>query len=61
MVGARFVPIAEAVKDLAAYESWSRFCLEQLDVLLAKGGVWSCRSDNEFRLTQESREEREGV
>jgi predicted NUDIX family phosphoesterase len=37
-----FVPVAEAVKDLSAYESWSRFCLEKLDVLLARaaaGGV----------------------
>jgi predicted NUDIX family phosphoesterase len=39
MVGAKFVPIAEAVKDLGAYESWSRFCLEQLDVLLARAGA----------------------
>ncbi len=34
-----FVPIAEAVKDLAAYESWSRFCLEHLEVLLAKAAA----------------------
>ena len=31
-----FVSMAEAVKDLSAYESWSRFCLENLDLLLAK-------------------------
>jgi len=31
-----FVPIAEAMKDLTAYESWSRFCLENLDALLLK-------------------------
>jgi predicted NUDIX family phosphoesterase len=31
-----FVTIAEAVKDLAAYESWSRFCLEHLNTLLDK-------------------------
>jgi predicted NUDIX family phosphoesterase len=31
-----FVPIAEATKDLSEYESWSRFCLEHLDTLLAK-------------------------
>ena len=29
-----FVPIAEAKKDISAYESWSKFCLEQLDQLL---------------------------
>jgi predicted NUDIX family phosphoesterase len=31
-----FVLMADAVKDLSAYESWSRFCLENLDLLLAK-------------------------
>jgi len=31
-----FVPLDEAVKDLPAYESWSRFCLEHLDSLLSK-------------------------
>jgi predicted NUDIX family phosphoesterase len=31
-----FVSMAEAVKDLSAYESWSRFCLENLGLLLAK-------------------------
>jgi|SRR5580704_1667198 predicted NUDIX family phosphoesterase len=31
-----FVPLADAVKDLAGYESWSRFCLEQMDLLLSK-------------------------
>jgi predicted NUDIX family phosphoesterase len=36
IVAPEFIPIAEAVKDTAAYESWSRFCLENLDLLLAK-------------------------
>jgi predicted NUDIX family phosphoesterase len=31
-----FVPVSEAVKDLSSYESWSRFCLEKLNVLLSK-------------------------
>ena len=31
-----FVPIGEATRDLSEYESWSRFCLEHLNVLLAK-------------------------
>jgi predicted NUDIX family phosphoesterase len=31
-----FVPIDVAVKDVSNYETWSRFCLEQLDVLLPK-------------------------
>jgi len=34
-----FVPIAEAAKDATEYESWSRFCLEQLNVLLAKAAA----------------------
>ena len=38
-----FVPIAEAVKDLAGYESWSRFCLEQLDLLLTKAAAAGVR------------------
>jgi predicted NUDIX family phosphoesterase len=39
IVGPEFIPIAEAVKDAANYESWSRFCLEQLNVLLAKAAA----------------------
>jgi predicted NUDIX family phosphoesterase len=31
-----FIPIADAVKDPSGYESWSRFCLEHLEVLLSK-------------------------
>ena len=31
-----FIAIADAVKDASNYESWSRFCLEKLEVLLAK-------------------------
>jgi predicted NUDIX family phosphoesterase len=36
IVRPEFVPLGEAVSDLSGYESWSRFCLEQLDQLLAK-------------------------
>jgi len=39
IVGPEFVSVAEAVKDPAAYESWSRFCLEHLDELIAKAGA----------------------
>lgn len=39
IVGPEFVPIVEAVKDLSGYESWSRFCLENLDSLLSKAAV----------------------
>jgi predicted NUDIX family phosphoesterase len=36
IVAPEFIPIADAMKDLSAYESWSRFCLENLSSLLAK-------------------------
>ena len=34
-----FISIADAVKEAANYESWSRFCLENLQVLLAKAAT----------------------
>jgi predicted NUDIX family phosphoesterase len=34
-----FVPMAEAIKDPSGYESWSRFCLENLDLLLSKAAA----------------------
>jgi predicted NUDIX family phosphoesterase len=39
IVAPEFVPTAAAIKDLSAYESWSRFCLEKLDLLLAKAAA----------------------
>ena len=36
IVSPEFVALDVALKDLSAYESWSRFCLEHLDTLLAK-------------------------
>jgi len=36
IVNPEFVSIPEAMKDPGAYESWSRFCLEHLDLLLSK-------------------------
>jgi predicted NUDIX family phosphoesterase len=39
IVGPEFIPIADAVKDPSGYESWSRFCLEHLDVLLSKAAA----------------------
>ena len=36
IVGPEFIPIHEAVKEGAEYESWSRLCLDHLDSLLAK-------------------------
>ena len=34
-----FVPIPEAMKEPSAYESWSRFCLENLDALLSRAAA----------------------
>jgi predicted NUDIX family phosphoesterase len=34
-----FVPFGDAVKDPSGYETWSRFCLENLDSLLAKAAA----------------------
>ncbi|HEY2951146.1 MAG TPA: phosphoesterase [Verrucomicrobiae bacterium] len=39
IVAPEFIPIAEAVKDPSGYESWSRFCLEHLAVLLGKAAA----------------------
>jgi predicted NUDIX family phosphoesterase len=35
-----FVPVAEAVRDLSGYESWSSFCLKNLDSLLSKAAAF---------------------
>ncbi len=37
--GPEFVPFDVAARDTAAYESWSRFCLEKLDLLLSKAAA----------------------
>lgn len=39
IVGPEFISIVDAVKDPSGYESWSRFCLEHLDVLLSKAAA----------------------
>lgn len=39
IVGPEFIPIAEAVKNLSGYESWSCFCLEHIETLLAKAAA----------------------
>ena len=36
IVAPEFIPISNAVKNAASYESWSRVCLENLDALLSK-------------------------
>ena len=39
IVAPEFIPMADALKDLSAYESWSRFCLEHLELLLTKAAA----------------------
>jgi predicted NUDIX family phosphoesterase len=39
ILGPEFIPIVDAVKDPSGYESWSRFCLENLTALLSKAAV----------------------
>lgn len=36
IVSPEFVPITDAIKDLSSYESWSRFCLENIESLMNK-------------------------
>jgi len=36
IVSPEFIPVVDAVENASSYESWSRFCLENLDTLLAK-------------------------
>ena len=40
IVAPEFIPIAEACADPSGYESWSRFCLEHIDELLAKAAAF---------------------
>ncbi len=39
IVGAEFVPLSDAMKNPEAYESWSRFCMENLSALIAKAAA----------------------
>jgi len=39
ILGPEFIPIPEAVKDPSGYESWSRFCLENMDLLIARAAA----------------------
>src|SRR5213593_528862 len=39
IVSPEFIPIVDAVENASSYESWSRFCLENLDTLLAKAAT----------------------
>ena len=39
IVGPEFILIQEALKDPSRYESWSRFCLEHLELLLSKAAA----------------------
>jgi len=43
IVAPEFISFTDAVMDPAAYESWSRFCIENLEKLLAKADAASVR------------------
>ena len=43
IVRPEFIPITDAVKAGAQYESWSRLCLDHLDSLLAKAAPAAIR------------------
>jgi predicted NUDIX family phosphoesterase len=46
IVAPEFVPIEQATKEASQYESWSRFCLENLDQLLAKAAGMGVSPDH---------------
>jgi predicted NUDIX family phosphoesterase len=39
ILGPEFVPIGEGMRDASSYESWSRFCLEHLELLVSKAAA----------------------
>ena len=39
IVSPEFIPIAEALREASRYESWSRLCLENLEILLSKAAA----------------------
>lgn len=39
IVGPEFISLAQAKKEPSAYESWSRLCLEQIDLLLSRAAA----------------------
>jgi hypothetical protein len=39
IVAPEFISITDAVSKGSEYESWSRFCLEKVDLLLAKAAT----------------------
>jgi predicted NUDIX family phosphoesterase len=39
IVSPEFIPIAEALGEASSYETWSRLCLENLDILLGKAAA----------------------
>ena len=66
IVGPEFIPITEAVKDPSSYESWSRFCLEHLELLLAKASASGATApgraiDSQFQPAEKGTASREGT
>lgn len=48
IVAPEFVSVTEATKDLSAYESWSRFCLANLDMLLSRAAAEAVTTPEQF-------------
>ncbi|HEV2391769.1 MAG TPA: phosphoesterase [Verrucomicrobiae bacterium] len=46
IVAPEFIPIPEAAKEATAYESWSRFCLENIGQLLSKAAQLGVKTAN---------------
>jgi|SRR5436190_3903949 len=51
IVSPEFIPIVQAAREIEGYESWSRFCLEHLDLLLAKAAKLGVTSREANRVT----------
>jgi len=43
IVAPEFISMADAIGDAGSYESWSRFCLEQLDALILRASSQAAR------------------
>ena len=57
IVGPEFISISDALKDVTGYESWSRLCLEQLDVLLTRAAALGVTiSDQAITLATEGQQ-----
>ncbi len=45
IVAPEFISMADAIADTGSYESWSRFCIEQLDALIQRASSQAARPE----------------